>query len=393
MGEPAQTSITRHFAGVLDPRVERTKEHRLLDIITIALCAVVCGADSWVAVETFGRAKAAWLRTFLALPGGIPSHDTFGRVFALLDPTAFGRCFLAWAQAIAPDRAAPHTECLRALDGKTLRGSQDRVTGQAALHLVSAWAAEAGLVLGQVAVDDKSNEITALPALLRLLDLEGCTVTIDAMGCQTPIAAQIIAQDGDYVLALKDNHATLHAEVQWTFAAARADGFAGYAPADYDYARTVDKDHGRLEIRRHWTLYDPALLAYLDPAGAWAGLRGIGLVETERHCNEVVSSEARYYLLSTRTGAAAFGRAVRGHWGIENRVHWVLDVTFGEDACRVRGGHGAQNLAVLRHFALNLLRREGSLRGSLPTKRFTAALDERYLAQVLAPLTANLAYV
>lgn len=260
MGERGQTSITRHFAGLPDPRVERTKAHRLLDIITIALCAVVCGADSWVAIEAFGRAKEAWLRTFLPLPGGIPSHDTFGRGFALLDPVAFGRCFLAWTQAIGPAGAAPPTERLRALDGKTLRGSQDRATGHAALHLVSAWASEAGLVLGQVAVDGKSTAITALPALLRLLDLEGCTVTMDAMGCQTTIAAQIVAQDGDYVLALKDNHATLQAEVQWTFAAARADGFADDAPADYDYACTVDKAHGRLEIRRHWTLYDSALL-------------------------------------------------------------------------------------------------------------------------------------
>lgn len=389
MEHPGQTSIARHFAELPDPRVERTKEHRLLDIISIALCAVVCGADSWVAIEAFGRAKEEWLRTFLALPAGIPSHDTFGRVFALLDPAAFGRCFLTWAQAIAPGSAAPRTERLRALDGKTLRGSQDRTSGTAALHLVSAWASEAGLVLGQVAVDDKSNEITAIPQLLRLLALEGCTVTIDAMGCQTAIAAQIIAQEGGYVLALKDNHATLHAEVQWTFASARADGFANYAPADYDYARTVDKDHGRLEIRRHWTLYDAALLAYLDPTGAWAGLRGIGLVETERHCEEIVSSEVRYYLLSTRTGAAAFGQAVRSHWEIENRVHWVLDVTFGEDACQVRVGHGAQNLAVLRHLALNLLRQEHSLRGSLPTKRFTAALDDTYLAQVVAPLLAD----
>lgn len=388
MAPPIETSITRHFASLPDPRIDRTKEHLLLDIVTVALCAVLCGADSWVAVETFGRTKAAWLRTFLALPGGIPSHDTFGRVFARLDPAAFGRCFLAWAQAAAPGCAAPAAARLRAVDGKTLRGARDGAAGRAALHLVSAWASECGLVLGQLAVDGKSTEITAIPALLALLDLAGCTVTIDAMGCQTAIAQQVVGQGGAYVLALKDNHPTLHADVRQVFAEARADGFAVFAPADHDHARTVDKGHGRLEIRRHWTLYDPELLAYLDPAGAWAGLRGIGRVEAERRVGGAVSVEARYYLLGARLSAAAFGRAVRAHWGIENRVHWVLDVTFGEDACRVRAGHGAQNLAVLRHLALNLLRHERTRRGSLPSKRFAAALDDTYRALVLAPVVA-----
>ena len=300
MAQPGQTRIARHFAALPDPRVERTKEQRLLDLSSLALCAVVCGANSWVAIAAVGRAKEAWRRTFLALPGGIPSHDPFGRVLALLDPAAFGHCLLAWAQALAPSSAISHTERVRALDGKTLRGAQDRTSGTAALHLVSAWASEAGLVLGQVAVDAKSNEITAIPELLRLLALAGGTVTLDAMGCQTAIAAQVIAQEGDDVLALQDNHAPLPAEGQWPFAAARADGFANYAPADYDYARTRDKDHGRLESRRQWPLDDAALLAYLDPSGAWAGLGGIGLVATERHGEESVSSETRYYLLSTR---------------------------------------------------------------------------------------------
>ncbi len=374
------TSISTHFAALPDPRIERTKEHRLVDLLTIGLCAVICGADGWTDMETFGRAKEPWLRTFLALPSGIPSHDTFGRVFARLDPEAFGRCFVAWVRAVAPETL----HHLVAVDGKTLRGSHDRPNGQAPLHLVSAWAAASGLVLGQVAVDDKSNEITAIPTLLRLLDLEGCLVTIDAMGCQTAIAAQIVEQGGDYVLALKDNQPTLHQEVQHTFAQARADDFAVYAPTDYDYARTVDSDHGRLEIRRHWTLYDPELLAHLDPEGRWAQLRGIGLVEAERQVGATVTVEQRYYLLSAPLRAAAFGQAVRSHWGIENRVHWVLDVSFHEDACRVRTDHGPQNLAVLRHLALNLLRRERTRKGSIATKRFTAALDETYLARVLA---------
>jgi len=380
------TSVATHFATLPDPRVERTKEHLLLDISTIALCTVLCGGEGWAAMETFGRTKEAWLRTFLALPHGIPSHDTFGRVFARLDPAAFGRCFLAWTRAVAPDRAPPGATPVVAIDGKTLRRSHDRAAGQAALHLVSAWASASGLVLGQVAVDDKSNEITAIPVLLRLLALEGATVTIDAMGCQTAIAAQIVAQGGAYVLALKDNHPTLHAEVREAFARGRATAFADYAPGDHDHARTVDKDHGRLEIRRYWTLTDPDLLAYLDPAGAWAGLRAIGLVEAERHVGATVTVEQRHYLLSGAGGAATFGRAVRSHWGIENRVHWVLDVTFGEDNCRVREGHSPQNFAVLRHLALNLLRQERTRQGSMPTKRFTAALDDTYLATVLAPL-------
>ncbi len=382
---PAQpTSISAHFASLPDPRVERTKEHRLVDILTVGLCAVICGADGWTDMETFGRAREPWLRTFLALPGGIPSHDTFGRLFARLDPEAFGRCFVAWVQAVAPETR----HHLVAVDGKTLRGSHDRAHGQAPLHLVSAWAAASGLVLGQVAVDDKSNEITAIPLLLHLLDLAGCTVTIDAMGCQTAIAAQIVEQGGDYVLALKDNQPTLHDEVRHTFAQARADGFAVYPPGTHDYARTVDRDHGRLEIRRHWTLHDPELLAHLDPEGRWAQLRGIGLVEAERHVGETVSVEQRCYLLSAPLSAAALARAVRGHWGIENRLHWVLDVSFGEDACRVRTDHGPQNLAVLRHVALNLLRLERTRQSSIATKRFVAALDETYLAQVLAGVAA-----
>ena len=380
------TSVATHFADLPDPRVERTKEHLLLDIITIALCTVLCGGEGWAAMETFGRTKEAWLRTFLALPHGIPSHDTFGRVLARLDPAAFGRCFMAWTRAVAPHSAPPGAAPGVAIDGKTLRRSHDRADGRAALHLVSAWAGASGLVLGQVAVDDKSNEITAIPALLRLLDLAGATVTIDAMGCQPAIAAQIVAQGGDYILALKDNHPTLHAEVREAFAHGRATAFADYAPGDHAAARTVDKDHGRLEIRRSWTLTDPALLAYLDPAGAWAGLHAIGLVEAERHVGDTVTVEQRHYLLSGAGGAAAFGRAVRSHWGIENRVHWVLDVTFGEDDCRVREGHSPQNFAVLRHLALNLLRQERTRPGSVPTKRFTAALDDTYLATVLAPL-------
>jgi predicted transposase YbfD/YdcC len=382
MGVGQETSIGVHFAPLTDPRADRGQDHLLLDIVTVALCAVVCGADGWVGVETFGRAKAAWLRTFLALPGGIPSHDTFGRVFARLDPGEFQRCFLAWVRAAVPETAGQ----VVALDGKTLRRSHDRANGKAALHMVSAWACDSGLVLGQVAVDDRSNEISAIPALLRLLDVAGATVTIDAMGCQTAIAAQIVAQGADYALALKDNHPTLHAEVAEEFAAARANGFADFAPADHAHWATVEQGHGRIETRRYWTIREPATVAALDQGNAWAGLRAIGLVERECRVGTTVSVETRHYLLSGAGGAAAFGRAVRSHWGIENRVHWVLDVAFREDESRVRSGDGAANLAVLRHFALNLLRQERTAKGSLATKRFRAALEDAYLLTVLAGL-------
>jgi predicted transposase YbfD/YdcC len=377
-----ETSSGAHFASLPDPRADRGQDHLLLDIVTVALCAVLCGADGWVAVETFGRAKLAWLRTFLALPGGIPSHDTFGRVFARLDPAEFRRCFLAWVGAMVPDTVGQ----VVALDGKTLRRSHDRANGQAALHMVSAWASGSGLVLGQVAVDDKSNEITAIPALLRLLALDGATVTIDALGCQTAIAAQIVAQGADYALALKDNHPTLHAEVAEEFAAARATAFADFAPTDHDHWATAEQDHGRRETRRYWTIRDPETIAHLDRAATWAGLRAIGMVERERRVGATLTVETRYYLLSGAGDAASFGHAIRSHWGIENRVHWALDVTFREDESRVRSGDGAENLAILRHFALNLLRQEGTTKGSLATKRFRAALDHDYLLTLLAGL-------
>jgi predicted transposase YbfD/YdcC len=379
------TSITAHFAGLPDPRVERTKRHQLLDILTIALCAVLCGADDFVGMATFAGAKEGWLRTFLPLPGGIPCHDTFGRVFAALDPEAFQACFLAWARAVVPSTAGQ----VVALDGKALRGAQARSRGQAALHMVSDWASESRLVLGQVAVEERSNEITAIPALLRVLDLAGATVTIDAMRCQTAIAAQIVAQGADYVLALKKNHPTLHEEVAFTFAQERQEAFASTPAGTYDYLRTVEKDHGRLEIRQHWTLRDPAVLAHLDPAGAWARLQAIGLVVRQRRLGAHLTTEEHYYLLSAPLSAQDFARAVRSHWGIENRVHWVLDVAFREDACRARAGHAARNFAVVRHLALNLLRQDRTRKGSIATKRFTAALDDTYLAALLEGLATQ----
>lgn len=375
--------VRPYLAQLPDPRIDRTKRHLLLDIVTIALGAVIGGADNWVEIARFGRIKEAWFRTFLALPSGIPCHDTFGRVFAKLDPDAFERCFLAWVQAVV---GAPGAQVV-AVDGKTLRRSYDRSTGKAALHLVSAWATANHLVLGQVATEAKSNEITAIPVLLRTLDLTDSTVTIDAMGCQTAIAKQIIDQGGDYVLALKDNHATLCEEAEETFALARKTGFTDLAAADHAFWRTVDAGHGRVEIRQSWTISDPAILAYLNPRGAWAGLRSIGMVESERRVGEKVSVEARYYL-SSHAGAAtaeAFAGAVRSHWGIENQLHWVLDIAFREDESRARVGHSAQNLGVLRHIAPGLLRQEHTARVGVKAKRLMAGWDESYLLKVLAP--------
>jgi len=382
-GLPA-TSISEHFETLTDPRRDHLKQHGLLDIVAITLCAVICGADGWVDVATFGRVKKTWLQTFLALPGGIPSHDTFGRVFALLDPDEFRRCFLSWAQAVV----GPPGEQVVAIDGKTLRRSHDRRDGKEALHLVSAWATANGLVLGQVATDAKSNEITAIPALLKLLNLEGATVTIDAMGCQTAIAARIVEQGADYVLALKDNHEKLHDRVKRAFTDADRAAGTTLPLADLVPHTTHDKGHGRIEQRRCLAIGDPAYLAFIDPDRAWPNLKSVVLVESTRRIGTQVSTEARHYLSSLPADAKALNAAIRSHWGIENRLHWVLDVTFREDDCRVRVGHAPENLAIVRHFALNLLRREPSRRASVATKRLCAALDDTYLHSVLNGLSA-----
>jgi predicted transposase YbfD/YdcC len=371
-------SIRHHFAGLEDPRVERTKRHQLLDMATVAICAVIGGADNWVEVENFGRAKLSWFQQFLELPNGIPSHDTFGRVFARLDSQQFESCFLAWIEAVREITSGQ----IIALDGKTLRRSHDKTLGKGAIHMVSAWASANRLVLGQVKVDEKSNEITAIPKLLGALAISGCIVTIDAMGCQKKIARQIVEQQADYVLAVKENQGNLYEDIKELFAYALEINFEGVTGQDYH--KTVNKGHGRIEIRECWTLTDPEFLVYLRNRSAWAGLHTLVMVKAERRIGDKTSCEVRYYISSLPGQAEPVLEAVRSHWGIENQVHWILDVAFREDESRIRKGNGAQNFAIIRHIALNLLKHENTAKCGIKAKRLKAGWDENYLLKVLA---------
>jgi predicted transposase YbfD/YdcC len=367
-----QRALVEHFSSLEDPRCALRRRHILQEMIVIAIAAVLGGADGWVAVATFGRAKQAWFKQFLTLPDGIPSHDTFGRVFGMLDPAAFETCFRSWATSICdliPGEVI-------AVDGKTLRRSHDRGKGLGALHMVSAFATANRVVLGQLATEAKSNEITAIPRLLELLHLNGCIVTIDAMGCQVKIAQQIIAQGGDYVLALKGNQEALAAEVEEAFIDADAKDYADMAS---DYVETVEHGHGRGETRRYRTLGDLDGVAH---SPLWKAMNMIGMVESEREHNGKTTCETRYYIGSIGIDAETFALAVRAHWGIENTLHWSLDMAFREDESRVRDERARENLAVIRHIAINRLKTDNTHLG-IQNKRLRAGWDEPYLTQLL----------
>lgn len=361
------------FSDLPDPRIDRCKRHKLIDIIVIALCAVICGADGPTAMAAFARAKKEWLEQFFDLSHGVPSHDTFGRVLSMIASREFERCLLKWVN----EQVKLSNGEVVALDGKTLRGSHNKSQGVDSIEIVSAWATSQRLTLGQAKVADNSNEITAVPEVLSTLNIEGCIVTVDAMNCQKPIAAQIRAQKADYVLALKGNHKHLRDQVAEFLNSVREDRTVGFQISTH---QTVDGEHGRIETRRYWHATAPD---FLPDKSAWRDLKSVGLVEATREVNGHKTREIRYYLSSLPVNAEVFGHAVRSHWGIENSCHWMLDVVFREDQCRIRIGNAAENMSTLRRLALNLLRREKSEKCGVQIKRLKAALDEHYLFKVL----------
>ncbi|NIV40483.1 MAG: ISAs1 family transposase [Anaerolineae bacterium] len=369
----AQPAITAYFSVLEDPR-RYNRRHKLLDIVVIAICAAICGAEGWEDIELFGETKEEWLRGFLELPHGAPSDDTYRRVFAALDASEFQSCFMDWIEAV---EVLTQGQVI-AVDGKTLRRSHDRSEGKKALQMVSAWASANGLVLGQRKVDGESNEITAVPELLDALEIAGCTVTLDAIHCQTETVETIVDKEADYVLPVKENQPRLLEALQGLF-----DDPAEMRWVECGYHRTEDRGHGRVEVRECWSTSDPEYLNYIGTLAEWQGLQSIAMIQSERQLGDQTTVSRRYFISSLTSDAERLLKAVRGHWGIENKVHWVLDIAFREDDCRIRKGHGAENFAVLRHIALNLLRRETSAKRSIRGKRMKAALDEKYLFEVL----------
>lgn len=375
--EPRIGSIAKHFGTVKDPRKERTKRHKLLDIILIAICGVICGADSWVDIELFGKSKKDWLKTFLDLPNGIPSHDTFGRVFAAINPEEFEKSFMEWVQAINELTQGQ----VIAIDGKQLRGSHESKNEKKAIYMVSAWATENQLVLGQHKVDEKSNEITAIPKLLELIEIAGCIVTMDAIGTQTKITKTIIEEEGDYLLAVKENQGHLHEDIQTLF---KVDQFYNFEDAPYSYAKTINKGHGRIEIRQCWSISDPEYLATIRDRERWYGLKSVVMIMSERHIGEKTEQQTSYFITSLESNAEKILKVKRSHWGVENRLHWVLDIAFNEDHSRVRKDNSPQNFAILRHAAVNLLKQEHTVKVGIKGKRLRCGWDIDYLLKVLA---------
>lgn len=370
-------AIEEHFGKVKDPRKDRTREHKLIDIMTIAICGVICGAEGWVDIENFGNSKILWLKTFLELPNGIPSHDTFGRVFSLIDAQEFQAAFYSWVFAV--------NEIIQGqiinIDGKCLRGSDDTGLGKRAIYMVSAWAESNQIVLGQRKVDEKSNEITAIPELLKVLAISGCIVTIDAMGTQTHIAKTIIDAHADYVLSVKENQGHLYEDISVLFA---VDQEQNFKYASLEYAKTINKGHGRIDIRECWSTSNPEYLALLRGFKNWAGLKSIAMVICTRIIGNKETKYVRYYITSLPSDAKRILSAVRKHWSIENGLHWILDVALNEDHSRVRKDQAPENFAVLRHIALNLLKQEKTAKGGIHAKQLQAAWNHDYLLKVLA---------
>lgn len=363
------------FSEVTDPREGPALRHPLENIIAIAICAVICGADSWVEVEEFGQARYEWFSTFLDLSQGIPAHDTFGRFFARLDANEFERCFTEWVHAVGEITQGQ----VVAIDGKTVRRSHDRFAGKEAIHMVSAWASTNRMTLGQVKVEAKSNEITAIPVLLRALDISGCIVTADAMGCQKQIAAQIIEQGGDYVLAVKDNQPQLRQRIETMFAHSQTE----LSDVASDWVQEVDKGHGRVEKRTCTTLDVRDWQYYVDLDRQWTHLRTVTRVVGQRQVGGEHNEVARYYISSLPCNAPHLLTAIRNHWTVENGPHWVLDIAFREDECRLRKGNGAENFSLLRRLALNLLRNESTSKIGIKAKRHKAGWSNEYLRKVL----------
>jgi predicted transposase YbfD/YdcC len=369
---PASLSLAHHFRSLRDPRRPHLRKHLLLDIVSIALCAVICGANDWQQVATFAHRRRDWLATFLTLPNGIPSHDTFERVFDRLEPQAFQACFRRWVKALAHTLGVGHV----ALDGKALRGSGNGPKGWRPLHLVSAWATECHRSLGQVAVEEKSNEITAIPRLLELLDLQGVLVTIDAMGCQKEVARKVVDGGGDYLLSVKENQPHLLEDIQARLEKALDADLQG---VQYDSYETEDHAHGRQETRSYVIVINPEGIRNRE---AWAQLQVVGMCVRSRTVGEERSDEAHYFIGSRVMSAQRYGEVLRGHWGIENNLHWQMDLVFGEDASRVQRRHGAENLALVRRMALGLMKRHPG-KGSMACKRLAAALDTNFLEEIL----------
>lgn len=370
-------AIEEHFSKVTDPRIDRRKEHKLIDMIVIAICAVICGAEGWTDIENFGNSKLPWLKTFLELPNGIPSHDTFGRVFSMVDAQQFQLAFYEWVMAV---NEIMHGQIIN-IDGKRLAGSEDKFLGKRAIYMVSAWAEENEIVLGQRKVDEKSNEITAIPELLKLLAISGCIVTIDAIGTQTQIAKTIVEAQADYVLSVKENQGHLFEDISVLFAVDQAHDFKY---ANLERHQEIHKGHGRIETRECWCTSDPDYLNLIRDRENWVGLRSIAMVVSTRMVGDKQTKKTRYYISSLPSDPERLLHVVRRHWAIENELHWVLDVAMNEDHSRVRKDQAPENLAVLRHIALNLLKQEKTAKGGIHAKQLQAAWKEDYLLKVLS---------